>query len=460
MNDRFALHTIKVFLLIIGLAGFVWMGFDLKTGVYFVGICFSIWLLSHLIQIGMLIRWLSMPKLSTVPRGLGIWQDVFNTLLSQAKSRKKRKQQLSRALQRFYKSAEAMPNGVIILDENGRIEWANPIALDHFNLNRKLDFGSILVNLMRMPDFHAFMKTSAEEHPTTKIKMPMANGQIRTLHITHTQVDRKLQMLTSQDITDVEKINRIRSDFVANVSHELRTPLTVINGFLETLSHSPSIPEDKRLQFLGLMQKEGDRMLNLLNDLLTLSKLENDHQTAMQPINLSALCTQLSQEGMALSKGKHHISTQIDANLWMEGIQLDLYNALSNLLFNAIRYTLADGVIDVSLKWDEQSNEAIFSVTDNGPGIASEHIDRVTERFYRVDSGRSRNHGGTGLGLAITKHALAEHHATLFIESTVGVGSTFSTRLKLMPQIAPEAPIEHIIDLSNEPQEDNVHITE
>ncbi len=438
--ERFLRHTLKGFTLVLGLAAFVWVLFDFKTSFYFTVSCTIVWLLSHLIQIALLIRWLNKPKLSTVPKGIGIWQDVFNTLLNQSKSRKKRKQKLSRALQRFYRSAEAMPNGVVILDDNGRIEWANPVALTHFNLDRKMDFGSILVNLLRMPEFHAFMQDSTQNPGASiDITLPKGKGLTRTLHVTHTQVDNKLQMLISEDITELEKINRMRSDFVANVSHELRTPLTVINGFLETLADAPTIPADKRHQFIGLMQKEGDRMLNLLNDLLTLSKLENNKQANMQPVNLSALCHQLIQEGLNISKEQHQLQADIDSNLWTHGIQMDLYNALSNLVFNAVRYTQAGGFITVALKKDDETQEAIFSVTDNGPGIAAEHLGRITERFYRVDPGRSRTHGGTGLGLAITKHALAEHHATLEIESTLGKGSVFSTRLSLTE--APSSPI-------------------
>lgn len=431
--ERFAQHTLKSFALVLGLAIFVWIIFDLQIGFYFIITCFIIWLISHLVQIGMLIRWLNKPKLSTIPKGIGIWQDVFNILLNQSKSRKKRKQKLARALQRFYKSAEAMPNGIVILDDQGRIEWANPIAVKHFNLDRRMDFGSILVNLLRMPEFHAFMQVSPQERPTIDIKIPNHQNLMRTLHITHTQVDPRLQMLISEDITELEKTNRIRSDFVANVSHELRTPLTVINGFLETLADMPSIPTEKRQQFIGLMQKEGDRMLNLLNDLLTLSKLENNKHDSMQPINISTLSHQLIQEGLNVSKEQHQIQTDIDSDLWVNGIQVDLYNALSNLVFNAIRYTQPNGCIKIALKANTETNTATFSVVDNGPGIAKEHIGRITERFYRIDTGRARSQGGTGLGLAITKHALAEHQAILNIESTLGKGSTFSTVLKLVP---------------------------
>ena len=242
-----------------------------------------------------------------------------------------------------------------------------------------------------------------------------------------------MQLLVSQDITPMEKLNQTRSDFIANVSHELRTPLTVINGFVETMQDLPNLPADKREQFLALMKKDSDRMLTLLDDLLTLSRLENcDPSHKLQPINLSALVEQLSQEGVTLSAGKQTFDTDIEPNLWIQGVQLDLYNALSNLVFNAVRYNHDGGHISIRLHSNADMANARFSVSDNGPGIAAEHIPRLTERFYRVDAGRSRASGGTGLGLAITKHALAEHGSCLEVESTVGKGSEFAAEFALV----------------------------
>jgi two-component system phosphate regulon sensor histidine kinase PhoR len=225
------------------------------------------------------------------------------------------------------------------------------------------------------------------------------------------------------------------------VSHELRTPLTVINGFLETMADMPDLPREQAQQFIGLMQKEGARMQTLLADLLTLSRLESGVPAEQTPIDLSSLAESLSGDGDTLSAGKHEIHTDIAPDIWISGIYADLYNGLSNLVFNAVRYTPAGGIIRISLQAlpSEQPfslPDVRFAVQDNGPGIAPEHIPHLTERFYRVDKGRSRQSGGTGLGLAIVKHALAEHNSLLHISSTIGEGSEFSAVFK---QIVPPA---------------------
>ena len=429
--NRFALQclrTIAVFAIVGIVCGAIW---GLGNGLMAFLALLSLWLFAHLWQIGQLITWLERPKPSTIPTGLGIWQQIFNTLMLQAKSRKRRKQKITQALQRFYHASEVMPDGVMILNQEGRIEWMNSVAREHFLLQID-DLGCILANLVRQPEFHHFMTDDASQHEV-KLHLPTRKGLPRTVIVKRTPFDKHLQLLVSQDITPMEKLNQTRSDFIANVSHELRTPLTVINGFVETMQDLPNLPADKREQFLALMKKDSDRMLTLLDDLLTLSRLENfDPTHKLQPINLSALVEQLSQEGMTLSGGKQTFDTIIEPNLWIQGVQLDLYNALSNLVFNAVRYNPEGGHIAIHLHSSDNAANARFNVTDNGPGIAAEHIPRLTERFYRVDAGRSRASGGTGLGLAITKHALAEHGSRLEVESTVGKGSEFSAEFSLI----------------------------
>ena len=428
--NRFALQclrTIAVFALVGIVCGAIW---GLRNVLMAFLALLALWLFAHLWQVGQLIAWLERPKPSTIPTGLGVWQQVFNTLLMQAKSRKRRKQKITQALQRFYHASEVMPDGVMILNQEGRIEWMNSVAREHFLLQID-DLGGILANLVRQPEFHHFMTEDSAQNEV-KLHLPTRKGLPRTVIVKRTPFDKHMQLLVSQDITPMEKLNQTRSDFIANVSHELRTPLTVINGFVETMQDLPNLPADKREQFLALMKKDSDRMLTLLDDLLTLSRLENfDPGNKLQPIHLSALVEQLSQEGMTLSAGKQTFDTNIEPNLWIQGVQLDLYNALSNLVFNAVRYNHDGGHIAIRLHSDDGANVR-FSVSDNGPGIAAEHIPRLTERFYRVDAGRSRASGGTGLGLAITKHALAEHGSQLEVESTVGKGSEFSAEFALV----------------------------
>lgn len=400
------------------------------------------WLGLYLFYMAKLLRWLQSPKLRLAPQGYGLWDEVFKTLLLQAKSRKKRKQKLGLALQRFNRAAEAMPNGVIILNREGRIEWMNRLAAKHLNLDTERDWMGILPNLIRAPEFHQFLKQPLGATPLmTKIIVPNGRHLQRTLAITRSVFESHAELLISQDISAAEQLNATRTAFVANVSHELRTPLTVINGFLETMADMPELPLAQQQQFIGLMQKEGQRMLSLLADLLTLSRLENHGATKLekQPVNISALAIQMMEEAKSLSQGQHTISHDIATAVWVDGVSADLYSALSNLVFNAVRYTPVGGHIQLALQAVEQEGQpvmAVFSVTDTGPGIAAEHIPHLTERFYRVDAGRSRQSGGTGLGLAITKHALVEHNGTLDIVSEVGLGSTFTATIPALEEAA------------------------
>ena len=396
------------------------------------------WLIGYWVHLGKLAQWLESPKLRNVPTGIGIWEHVFKTLMQQAKSRKKRKQKLGMALQRFNNAAEAMPNGVVILGKDGRVQWLNTLAAKHLHLDITIDANGILPNLIRAPEFHHLLGIPLTEPVSIKLAMSDQSGLPQTLNVIRAPFEDQADLLITQDITAAEQLNVMRTAFVANVSHELRTPLTVINGFLETMADMPDLPQAQQQQFITLMRKEGERMHQLLADLLTLSRLESHESEAVhhEPLCLSALVRQLLQEAQSLSKQQHEWHSDIADDVWVEGVQLDLYNALSNLVFNAVRYTQAGGHITVSLSGnlEMQSPQAIFSVRDTGPGIAPEHIPHLTERFYRVDPSRSRQSGGTGLGLAITKHALAEHKGVLRIESEVGVGSVFTA---LLPQIPP-----------------------
>lgn len=430
----FRSHLADLFLTLLTAAGVGWVGGGAVGLLAALTLVLSVWLWRHLLYLQRLRRWLASPKLRRSPQGCGIWQDVFDTLLAQAKSRKKRKQQLASALQRFNRAAETMPNGVMILNRDGRIEWMNRLAAEHFNLQEG-DRGDILGYLIRTPEFHRFLQISADDTRPFKLFLPDARQRPRTLALTRTPFENGADLLISQDISAAEQLNATRTAFVANVSHELRTPLTVINGFLETLADMPDLPREQQQEFIALMRKEGDRMLHLLADLLTLSRLESrtTDSTEYRPLDLSALCFQVAEAASALSQGRHVIEVDIAPDLIMQGIQADLYSALSNLAFNAVRYTPEGGSIHIVLVTESgvAPPQARFSIRDTGPGIAPEHLPRLTERFYRIDPGRSRQSGGTGLGLAITKHALAEHNTRLEIDSIVGVGSIFSVRLAL-----------------------------
>ena len=399
---------------------------------------FFLWLAGYWYHLFKLVRWLERPKLRNVPQGIGIWNNIFNTLMLQARSRKKRKQKLGVALLRFNRIAETIPEGVLILGEDGHIQWLNHLAAIHLNLVAEQDNNSMLADLIENSDFRQFLDEPVTESVNIKLTLENINsGLPRVLNIIRTPFDEQATLIITQDITAAEQLNATRTAFVANVSHELRTPLTVINGFLETLTDMPDLPQEQRQSFIALMSKEGARMNHLLADLLTLSRLENQVVSSVrkQPVNLSTLAEQVVYEAEILSENKHHFICEIAADIWIEGIQQDLYNAFSNLLFNAVRYTPQYGTITIRLYSEQDENnyqQTVFQVSDTGPGIAAEHIPHLTERFYRVDSGRSRESGGTGLGLAIAKHALAEHGGKLQIESITGKGSTFSA---ILPQM-------------------------
>ncbi|OOF81112.1 phosphate regulon sensor histidine kinase PhoR [Rodentibacter caecimuris] len=387
------------------------------------------WISIQLFYLVRLIRWLNDQE--NPIQGFGLWGHIFEKILSLRKASIKRKKELSASLDRFNQVIEAIPSGIVILTE-GRIEWFNPLACKHLNLNYENDLKGILQNLIRLPEFQQFLQKKLENEPLTlKVSLPNGNYFKRILRISRQPFYQNSELLITQDITQEEQLDDAQIAFVANVSHELRTPLTVINGFIETLSDMPDLAIEQRQQFLGLMQKEGQRMLNLLSDLLTLSRLERGQSTAgeFQHFDLSKMVHQVVEATQNFSREKHKFIVKIEPNIHFYGLEPELYSALSNMTFNAVRYTPEKGTITIELS--KQADNAFFSVADTGVGIAAEHIPRLTERFYRVDNARSRQTGGTGLGLSITKFALAKYNAELEIKSELGKGSCFKVALPI-----------------------------
>lgn len=397
-----------------------------STAAWFtLSLCLFGWLVWSWFHTVRLLQWLQKPGQKSLPEGSGLWQDIFTLLHRREKNRRKHKRQLAETTRRFIRAAEAAPNGVILLNPEGGIEWFNRLAAVHLGLNPRQDRQGILKNLVRTPEFHDFLnRKRSRQGPTITLRLQHEGQAPRSITVSRAALG-KNQLLTTQDTTAAEHADTTRTAFVANVSHELRTPLTVINGFLETMAEMPELPQAQQQQFIGLMRQEGQRMLSLLADLLTLTRLE-DRLAPSTPvrINLSALCHQIAEDGRVLSDGRHSIHTDILPDVFIQGVQNDLYSALSNLVFNAVRYTPEGGRIDVQLQ--AENHGVRLRVCDNGNGIAPEHLPHLTERFYRVDAGRSRQSGGTGLGLAITKHALLKHGTDLDIRSEVGKGSEFS----------------------------------
>ncbi|HEX5092029.1 MAG TPA: phosphate regulon sensor histidine kinase PhoR [Burkholderiales bacterium] len=375
----------------------------------------------HSAQLAAFVRWLRRPGRDALPAGRGIWEEAFAALHRHLKERDEERDRLRAAFARFREAGRALPDGVVILDREYRIEWANPTAARHFAIDVRRDLGQPVANFVRQPDFVAWLAAGDFREPLT---LRGARGDtVLLVRLIEFGDDQKL--LNSRDITAQERLETMRRDFVANVSHELKTPITVLAGFVETLS-DPKIElgAAQRKRYLGLMAEQSRRMQQLIEDLLTLSALESSPAPAdEQPIEARPLLEQLVDEARALSAGRHTIEARVESGMRLVGSRRELHSAFSNLVSNAVRYTPAGG--RVTLAWREEGGRGVFSVEDTGIGVEPRHIPRLTERFYRVDHGRSRETGGTGLGLAIVKHVLTRHQASLEVESRLGEGSTF-----------------------------------
>jgi two-component system phosphate regulon sensor histidine kinase PhoR len=402
-------------------AGF-WIFSSGQDAVMAVAICLGGMLAFHVYHVALLLRWLSNPTAARVPDGFGAWHTVFMTLYRQVRTQDQSKRKLTHVLERFINAGEAMPDGVVVLDEQDRIEWLNPMAVEHFGLDRKRDVGNLLLNLIRQPSFHAYIKADNFSQPLI-LKYTQPRELVLTIQLVPFDSTRKL--LLSRDITQLEMVHTVHRDFVANVSHELRTPLTVIGGFLETLNDMPQDDPAVLRQFLPMMMEQSRRMQSLVEDLLTLSRIENSPaNVSNEKVDMDEMLETLMVEAEGLSQGRHHILLKKQSGSWLWGNARELHSAFSNLVSNAIRYTPEGG--SITLCWRQDGERTVFSVADTGIGVSREHIPRLTERFYRVDRGRSRGSGGTGLGLAIVKHVVARHHARLDIQSEPEHGSTFS----------------------------------
>jgi two-component system phosphate regulon sensor histidine kinase PhoR len=322
-------------------------------------------------------------------------------------------------------AGQALPVGVVTLTTDLQIRWFNLAAAKQLHLLPEHDLGQNLQNILRAPTFAAYVKSGNWSDPLT-LKLNHAGGNYNLL-LRLVPYARDRTLLITRDLTQIEKLETTRRDFVANVSHEMRTPLTVLAGFVETLRDAPegALSAAQREQYFGLMAEQAQRMQALVTDLLTLSDLETSPSAEFTAVPISPLIETARSQIEALSAGRHHWEWQIEPDLNLAGHASELASAFSNLLTNAIRYTPDAGTIRV--KWQRQADgRASFSVTDTGIGIASEHLPRLSERFYRVDRGRSRALGGTGLGLAITKHVAMRHDALLDVQSKLGQGSCFS----------------------------------
>ena len=378
----------------------------------------------HLYQLDALTRWAGGPIDAPVPEGRGTWALIYAAMYKRVRLRNAQQRDLRHALERFVSGAEALPEGVVVLDANDRIQWANPRAEAHLGIDRKLDLHAPIANLVRQPAFIQYM-TSADFHEPVVFQSTREGAATLSVQVVPFGVEEKLLM--SRDVTQFEAVARVRRDFIANVSHELKTPLTVLMGFLETFT-DVELDDKQRQRYLALMQEQARNMQRLVDDLLTLSALESEQNVASEAeFAVVPLLLEISADAKALSAGRQEITLTIGDAAGIVGNRDELASAFGNLVSNAVRYTPVGG--KVALYWRVTDDGGDFSVTDTGIGIASEHIPRLTERFYRVERSRSRSTGGTGLGLAIVKHVLIRHQAELIIESTAGQGSRFTVHL-------------------------------
>ena len=376
----------------------------------------------HLRHLAALARWLLDPKPDTVPEGSGSWDGVLSALYHAERAAERRQQQLEEEFARFRRAAQAMPDAVVILDDKNCIEWCNNNAAAIFELDPKEDVGRPIANLVREPAFVEYLAHHDDEG-SRPARVPMERGVVLSVQLIR-YGDAQTLML-ARDVTQSERVEHMRRDFVANVSHELRTPLTVLVGFLETVRELKLDPQRVR-DYLGMMREQASRMHRIIEDLLALSVLESAPPPAAERVRIAPLLARLRADAEVLSTGRHTITLDGEPAVDVIGAETELASAFGNLVSNAIRYTPEGG--KVRLIWRDGTDGASFTVEDTGVGIAAEHIPRLTERFYRVDRSRSRETGGTGLGLAIVKHALARHQATLDIASESGAGSRFTVR--------------------------------
>lgn len=415
----------KAFWLALSLTFFcliLWAITDAATALVVFALAVSAYLAGHLYWLHKLLQWFRKPELSTMPLGAGIWEDVFAAIYHQQRRYSRSQAQLSSALERFRHAASALPDGVVLLNHGDKIEWCNTTAETYLGLALPQDTGQPITYLVRHTDFIHYLQDQDYSEP---IKLKSWVNPELTLEIQLVSFGGNQKLLICRDVSQKEKLEHMRRDFIANVSHELRTPLTVVGGFLETfMDMDGKIPKETR-NYFNMMQEQTARMRHLVEDLLTLSQLENSAVIPQETeINVASLLSTVMNEARSLSNGRHRLELDADPGLCLVGATEELHSAFGNLVSNAIRYTPDGG--EITLTWKLSEQEGIFSVTDTGIGIEQQHIDRLTERFYRVDRSRSRETGGTGLGLSIVKHILTRHQARLEIKSEPGQGSTFS----------------------------------
>jgi two-component system phosphate regulon sensor histidine kinase PhoR len=425
---------------LLAVAGVVWFAFGASwsIAVLAVGVCALAGF--HLWQLARLTRWADSELDAPVPDASGAWGVALSAIYRRGRLRKQRQLDLAATIEHFRSAVEALPDGMVILDDANRIRWANVRAQAHLGIDVDKDAGQPLQNFVRQPEVVRYLELG-DFTESVVFDSLREIGTTLSIQVVPFGIDERL--LISRNITQLEAVARMRRDFIANVSHEMKTPLTVVTGFLETLQDLELEPR-QRARYIGLMADQAMSMQRLVDDLLTLSALESDQNApAESEFDIVPLLLQVSADAKVLSGGQHIVTLDIADPAVVAGSRDELSSAFGNLVSNAIRYTPDGGTIALEWRIDDEGR-GVFSVADTGIGIAPEHVPRLTERFYRVDRSRSRETGGTGLGLAIVKHVLLRHQAELDVTSELGRGSRFAVILparrvhRMPPNSAPE----------------------
>lgn len=387
----------------------------------FAGLLFALGF--HLYQLYRVHRWITQAEdRDNPPDAMGVWGELVDSLYRFGKRHRKRKERLASLLDRFNEFTSAMPDATVVIGPNNEIRWLNEAATALLGLNSPQDMGVRLTNLIRHPDFIAYL-SGGDYHEPLELTSPVRDDVRLSVRIV--PFGNHERLLAARDISYLYRIEQMRRDFVANVSHELRTPLTVLMGYLETFVDMEDEFPPPLQRSLSHMQGQATRMQGIIEDLLMLSRLDGEgpHASEQSAVAIPGLVSALREDAQALSAGGHRIDADIDETLWLRGDAKELHSAFANLVSNAVRYTPHGG--EIVLRWTSDGAGATFEVRDSGIGIDPEHIPRLTERFYRVNKDRSRDTGGTGLGLAIVKHVMQRHGAKLIIRSRPGEGSAF-----------------------------------
>jgi len=412
------LWFLLLYIIIAAAVGYI---FDLH--ILFISIVLIAYILFTFKNISKLHKWLLQRDSTLLPDSKGYWGEIFHQIYLMEKAINKNKDALNKTIVRFQEATSALPDAMIILNKYKQIDWSNNAAESLLGIRYPEDANQAISNLFRDPsfmrylnkkDFTKVLNIASPEHPTKQLAVQII------------PYVKKQMLIICRDISHIGKLEAMRSNFVANVSHELRSPITVISGYLETMQNNLPTDPKKLQKAIDTMFTQSQRMERLVNDLLSLSKLEtrpvDQHDNR---IDIAAMLTSIKESALILSGEKQHkINLQINNEFNILGNHDELYSLFSNLINNAVRYTPTKG--EINIIWDKQDNQAVFSVQDTGPGIPQQHIAHLTERFYRVNADRSRETGGTGLGLAIVKHVLERHDGRLEIKSEINVGSTFT----------------------------------